>query len=107
MSKKLRLNKWYVVEGSNSYTKVRRLRAYRLNIIAILIALGVFIAILSVFSSKADTQSVPVLRERCSSLYDGQGRIKNGCQQLIRQALKNGNKPWHEESKDGVNVTWH
>lgn len=76
------------------------------KIVYILIALGVFIAILSVVNRKADTESISTLKERCSSLYDGQGRIRQECQQLIRQSIKNGQRPSHEASKDGVNVVW-
>lgn len=76
------------------------------RLIYIIIALGVFIAILSVFNQKADTVPISTLKERCSSLYDGQGRIRQECQQLIRQAIKNGQRPSHDASKDGVNVVW-
>jgi len=76
------------------------------RIIYILIALGVFIAILSTFNDKADTQSIPVLRERCSVLYDGSGAIKPECRVLIYQTLRNGQRPSHDASKDGVNVVW-
>lgn len=74
--------------------------------IYILIALGVFIAILSVFNQKADTQSISTLKERCSALYEPTGYIRPECQQLIRQSIKNGNRPTHLTSKDGVNVQW-
>lgn len=106
MSKKLRLNKWYVVEGSNSYTKVRRLRAYRLNIIATLIALGVFIAILSTLTLKADTTPISERRERCTSLYDGPGQIRSECKALINQSIKQGVRPMHETADPQGDVRW-
>lgn len=76
------------------------------KVIYIFIALGVFIAILSVSNQKADTQSISTLKERCSSLYDVTGRIRPECRDLINQALKNGQRPSHDASKDGVNVVW-
>jgi len=82
------------------------MRRIVMMLISVLIGFGVFIAILSVANQKADTESISTLKERCSSLYDGQGRIRQECQQLIRQSIKNGQRPSHEASKDGVNVLW-
>ncbi len=76
------------------------------RLIYIIIDLSLFIAILSVFNQKADTESISTLKERCGSLYDGQGRITSECRGLIVQAIKNGQHPTHNTSEDGVNVRW-
>ncbi len=76
------------------------------RIVYIVIALGVFIAILSVANQKADTQSIPVLRERCSYPYASTGYIKAECLDLIFQSVKKGQRPSHLTADQEGRVQW-
>lgn len=79
--------------------------------IYILIALGVFIAILSAFNQKADTVPISTLRERCSYPYDAQGQLTKECSDLIFQAVKErgtktGKYPSHTAPDQEGRVQW-
>lgn len=81
------------------------------RLIYMLIALGVFIAVLSAFNQKADTESISTLKERCSYPYDAQGQLTKECSDLIFKAVKErgtktGKYPSHTAPDQEGRVQW-